>query len=59
MEKIVDILTGHILKDPQIIIDYHQNQLKRIDSTYANQIKNFDIEFSTQKTFLQFYQLKT
>ncbi len=41
-EKIVSILTGHLLKDPQIIIDYHQNQLENIDSTFANKINTYD-----------------
>ena len=41
-EKIVAILTGHLLKDPQIIIDYHQNQLESINSTYANKINTYD-----------------
>ena len=40
-EKIVAILTGHLLKDPQIIIDYHQNQLESINSTYANKINTY------------------
>ncbi|MHA1513240.1 MAG: threonine synthase, partial [Candidatus Hodarchaeales archaeon] len=41
-EKIVAILTGHLLKDPQIIIDYHQNRLESINSTYANKINTYD-----------------
>ncbi len=35
-EKVVAILTGHILKDPKIITDYHSNAIKGIQSTYAN-----------------------
>ncbi|PWI46696.1 threonine synthase [Candidatus Heimdallarchaeota archaeon B3_Heim] len=41
-EKIVAILTGHLLKDPQIIIDYHQHQLENIQSIYANKINIYD-----------------
>ncbi len=40
-EKIVAILTGHILKDPQIVMDYHQERLKNINSTYLNQINDY------------------
>ena len=35
-EKIIAILTGHILKDPKIITDYHTNSIRGINSTYAN-----------------------
>ena len=40
-EKIAAILTGHILKDPRIVMDYHQEQLKDINSTYLNQINDY------------------
>ncbi|MHA1983539.1 MAG: threonine synthase [Candidatus Hodarchaeales archaeon] len=39
-ESIVAILTGHVLKDPQIISDYHNGKISGINSTYANRIKN-------------------
>ena len=35
-EKVIAILTGHILKDPKIISDYHSNSINGIQSTYAN-----------------------
>ena len=41
-EKIIAVLTGHLLKDPQIVVDYHQSQLMNIESTYANQILNYE-----------------
>ncbi len=37
-EKVVGILTGHVLKDPGIIVDYHTNQLDGIESRFANQL---------------------
>ena len=37
-EKVIAILTGHILKDPKIISDYHSNSINGIQSTYANKI---------------------
>jgi threonine synthase len=43
-ERIVAVLTGHLLKDPQIIVDYHQGRLKGITSTFPNRIRRFDIE---------------
>lgn len=39
-EKIVAILTGHLLKDPQIVIDYHKNILNSINANYSNKIKS-------------------
>ncbi len=41
-ENIVAVLTGHLLKDPQIIIDYHQNQLEGVKSTFINKIKRYE-----------------
>lgn len=35
-ESSVAILTGHILKDPQIITDYHLNNIPGIKSTFRN-----------------------
>ncbi|MHA1541563.1 MAG: pyridoxal-phosphate dependent enzyme, partial [Candidatus Hodarchaeales archaeon] len=39
-EKLVAILTGHLLKDPQIIVDYHQKKLENVESTYANIVED-------------------
>ncbi len=37
-EKVIGILTGNILKDPDAVINYHQNNLQEhnIEGTYAN-----------------------
>ncbi len=35
-ERVVGILTGHVLKDPGLIVDYHAGQVAGIQSTYAN-----------------------
>jgi threonine synthase len=35
-ERVVGILTGHVLKDPGLIVDYHMNRLDGIKATYAN-----------------------
>ncbi len=37
-EKVVGILTGHILKDPSLIVDYHAGQLDGIQARYANRL---------------------
>ncbi|MFT6144180.1 MAG: threonine synthase [Myxococcota bacterium] len=33
---VVGVLTGHLLKDPDIVVGYHQGTLKDFDLTYAN-----------------------
>ncbi len=38
-EDIVALLTGHLLKDPGIVIDYHQDALAGFTSTYANKMR--------------------
>ncbi len=35
-EKVVAILTGNLLKDPDAVINYHLGRLKGIKSKYAN-----------------------
>ena len=35
-EKVVGVLTGHVLKDPKIVVSYHMNELPNINSKRAN-----------------------
>jgi threonine synthase len=35
---VVGLLTGHLLKDPTIILDYHTGALEGFTATYANQL---------------------
>lgn len=35
-EKVVGILTGNLLKDPDIVVDYHSGRLKQFDARFAN-----------------------
>jgi len=35
-ERVVGVLTGHVLKDPGLIVDYHTGQIEGIHATYAN-----------------------
>jgi threonine synthase len=39
-ERVVVVLTGHILKDPQIISDYHNEKILGIKAAYVNRLKN-------------------
>lgn len=36
---VVGVLTGHVLKDPDIIMHYHQDTLDGIVGTFANQVR--------------------
>jgi threonine synthase len=38
-DRVVAILTGHLLKDPEIVVDYHRGALSGITSTYANPLR--------------------
>jgi threonine synthase len=37
-ESVVGILTGNLLKDPDIVIKYHQGGLEGLRSTFANKM---------------------
>jgi len=41
-DEVVAILTGHVLKDPEIIMNYHQATLEGFQSTYANQLRTIE-----------------
>jgi threonine synthase len=38
-ERVCGILTGHLLKDPEIVIDYHRGALPGIASNFANALR--------------------
>jgi len=38
-ERVCGILTGHLLKDPEIVIDYHRGTLSGIASNFANTLR--------------------
>jgi threonine synthase len=42
-EHIVGILTGHLLKDPEIVVRYHTRSLPGIESTYANEPRSANV----------------
>jgi threonine synthase len=37
-EDVVCVLTGHVLKDPQVVIDYHGRTMHNIDPSFPNEI---------------------
>ncbi len=41
-DDVVGILTGHLLKDPGIVIDYHQGTLEGLQSSYANPLRTIE-----------------
>jgi threonine synthase len=41
-EDVVAVLTGHVLKDPGIVIDYHNNTLEGLQGTYANTLRTIE-----------------
>ncbi len=41
-QEVVGVLTGHVLKDPEIIMHYHQGALAGIQSSFANQLRTID-----------------
>ena len=38
-EDVVGILTGHVLKDPGVVIDYHSDVIPDLHGTYANKLR--------------------
>jgi len=38
-DRVVGILTGHLLKDPEIVVDYHRGALSGITSSFANPLR--------------------
>ena len=41
-DDVVTILTGHVLKDPDIVMKYHSNTLDGLVGTYANHLITID-----------------
>lgn len=52
-ERVVGILTGHVLKDPGIIVDYHTGQLEHIQATYANQLVTVEPSLEAVQNLLE------
>lgn len=37
-EEVVCVLTGHVLKDPQVVIDYHGQNMPNVDAKFPNKM---------------------
>ncbi|MCI0709864.1 MAG: threonine synthase [Chloroflexi bacterium] len=44
-DEVVAVLTGHLLKDPGVVIDYHANELDTIAPNFINEIHRIDADF--------------
>ncbi|HRE47816.1 MAG TPA: threonine synthase [Aggregatilineales bacterium] len=51
--EIVAVLTGHLLKDPNLIIDYHGGTLTGITSTYANHLRTIEPTLEAVESLLR------
>jgi threonine synthase len=51
-DDVVGILTGHVLKDPGIVIDYHQGTLEGLQSTYANSLRTIEPTLASVQALL-------
>lgn len=52
-DRVVGILTGHVLKDPGLIVDYHTNNLEGINPAYANRLLRVEPSLDAVQTVLQ------
>ncbi len=43
-DDVVAVLTGHLLKDPTVVIEYHEGTLANIHPTFANRILQIDAD---------------
>ncbi|TNE89779.1 MAG: threonine synthase [Deltaproteobacteria bacterium] len=50
---VVGILTGHLLKDPDIVVGYHQSTLEGFDSPYANAPTRIGATLADVKAWLE------
>jgi threonine synthase len=51
-DEVVAILTGHLLKDPDAVIDYHANKLEDIAPNYRNQIHQIEADFDAMAAWV-------
>lgn len=53
-EEVVGVLTGHILKDPDIVIKYHEESLADITSNYPNGLRTIDPTLEDVRALLNY-----
>ncbi len=55
-EMVVGILTGHVLKDADAVIEYHSDQLEGIHPKYANKLHQSEATIDALKSILEAQQ---
>ncbi len=58
-DDVIGVLTGHVLKDPGIVIDYHQGTLEGLQSTYANHLRTIEPTLDAVQALLNEEQVLT
>lgn len=51
-DEVVAILTGHLLKDPNAVIDYHSGGMDYILPNYANQVHQIEADFDAMAAWV-------
>jgi len=58
-DDVVGVLTGHVLKDPGLVIDYHQEKLDGLHSTYANKLRTIEPTLAAVEALLNQEKMPT
>ena len=51
-ERVVGILTGHVLKDPSLIVDYHADEIEGINAHFANHLHRAEARLEAVQALL-------
>jgi threonine synthase len=51
-DEVVAVLTGHLLKDPDAVINYHAGGMEKIAPNYSNQIHQVNADFDALAAWL-------
>ncbi len=51
-DDVVAVLTGHVLKDPSVVMDYHQGTLDGFQTPYANHLRTIEPTLADVQTLL-------
>ncbi|MEP7288891.1 MAG: threonine synthase [Chloroflexota bacterium] len=58
-EDIVAVLTGHVLKDPGVVIEYHSGTLEGFESPYANHLRTIEPTLDAVQALLNKEEIPT
>jgi threonine synthase len=58
-DDVVAVLTGHVLKDPDTVINYHAEKLDGLTSTYANHLKEIEPTLASVEALLRGEKMPT